>query len=375
MKNCWTPIFVLPNISLQATIGCEITALAPTNDDRIIALKNAYPTFGDFLNRFSDNFGLKVKPTTLILNADAPPAFRSIEALASFRDLIALSVITYNRVQKILYPHMHRILFGESFAIYPWMIDQNYENVIGSTPAILGMHELSRFKGQSSPAVFHRSLVKYDIDQPLLDALMARWLQHYETEDPEWKDVALMRSLNMAYHASLLPAGTEITFYDVGRLISLWVSAFEILVHPGGGDGRANLKKVVDMIENTSWEFAESRERTHKIGVKNKKPREVTLASWLYEQLNACRNDFLHGNPVEHTSLVLTTPQRTIFEYAAPLYRIALTAFLPLTYGVPMPSSDDAEAFSAYIGNRMDFTAPQRNAERALLTANQSSSQ
>lgn len=60
-----------------------------------------------------------------------------------------------------------------------------------------------------------------------------------------------------------------------------------------------------------------------------------TLASWLYQVLYECRNDFLHGNPVERSNLILATPQRTIFEYAAPLYRIALTAFLPLGVGQP----------------------------------------
>jgi hypothetical protein len=94
-----------------------------------------------------------------------------------------------------------------------------------------------------------------------------------------------------------------------------------------------------------------------------------TLASWLYQVLYECRNDFLHGNPVERSNLFLATPQRTVFEYAPPLYRIALTAFLPLAYDVTMPSADDASAFGAYIADRMDFMGPQKSAEEALLTA------
>ncbi|MEE3503905.1 hypothetical protein [Acidiphilium acidophilum] len=85
-----------------------------------------------------------------------------------------------------------------------------------------------------------------------------------------------------------------------------------------------------------------------------------TLASWLYQVLFECRNDFLHGNPVERSNLVLSTPQRTIFEYAAPLYRIARTAFLPLTHAEPMPSADDPKAFGADIADRMDFMLPQK---------------
>lgn len=176
------------------------------------------------------------------------------------------------------------------------MLDRNYKDVIGSTPAILRTHLLSRFRGQSSPAVFRTSLAASDIDEPLLAALLARWHRRYEADEPAWDDVALMRSLNMAYQASLLPAGTDTTFYDVGRMVSLWVSAFEILVHPGGS-GKANREKVFELIERTRWAIPASGQLTHDTGNKTKVKR--TLASWLIQSLYECRNDFLHGNPVE----------------------------------------------------------------------------
>ena len=144
------------------------------------------------------------------------------------------------------------MLFGEAFAIYPWMLDRDYEHIIGNTPAILGMHEVTKFRGQSSPALFRTQLDVSDLDQPLLTELLARWQRRYKASQPQWEDIALFRSLNMAYHASLLPAASEATFYDVGRLVSLWVSAFEILVHPGG-TGQANRDKVFSLIEKTPW--------------------------------------------------------------------------------------------------------------------------
>lgn len=361
----WAPVFVLPNIPLDAAIGCEILALAPENDPRVTALKRTHPTFRRFLDSFADNFGQKFEPSVLILNTAAPQSFRDATALASFRDLIALAVVTHNRSLELRHPRGHRVLFGEAFAIYPWMLDRQYKDVIGCTPAMRGEHELSRFKGQSSPALFRTSLGESDIDQPLLSALMVRWRQRYEAAEPAWADVALLRSLNMAYHASLLPAGTDTTIHDIGRVGSLWISAFEILVHPGGS-GKAGPDKVFELIERTPWAKVESSQLAYDTGKANVKR---SLASWLYHYLYKCRNDFLHGNPVESRNLVLPTSQRTIFEYAAPLYRIALTAFLPLTYGVPMPSSKDAQAFGAYIADRMAFMGPQESAEEALLTA------
>lgn len=94
-----------------------------------------------------------------------------------------------------------------------------------------------------------------------------------------------------------------------------------------------------------------------------------TLASWLYQELHQCRNNFLHGNPVERANLLLPLSGRTILEYAAPLYRLALTAFLPLTYGKPIPPASDAQAFGAYIAEHMDFMDPQHRSEEAILTA------
>lgn len=362
----WTPVFVLPNLPLQAAIGCDIAVIAPANDPRVTAIKRAQPMFRRFLNRFSDNFGQKFEPSVLLVNAEAPPAFLDISALASFRDLIAIATISYGRGLELRQRRGHRVMFGEAFAIYPWMLDRHYEDVIGSTPAILGTHEVASFKGQSSPAIFRTPVDEGDIDQPLLAALLGHWTRRYEAAEPAWVDVVIMRSLNMAYNASLLPAGTDTTFYDVGRVVSLWVSAFEILVHPGG-NGQANRDKVFELIEKTAWAIPASAALAHDTGGKTKVKR--TLASWIYQALYDCRNDFLHGNPVDRAKLILPLPQRTVFEYAAPLYRLALTSFLPLVYTKPMPGADDAKALGGHIAERMDYMAPQKSAEEALLTA------
>ncbi len=370
MADDWMPVFVLPNISLEETIGCEIAALAPAHDSRVAALKRAHPVFRKFLKSFSDNFGQKFEPAVMLRRADAPKAFNHVDALASFRDLIALSAIIHSYVREIRHPTGgHRVFFGEAFALYPWMPDRNYGSLIGSTPAILGSHDVSSFKGQSSPTIFRTHLDATEIDRPLLSALMVRWRRRHDAAEPAWKDVATMRSLNMAYHASMLPAGSDTTFYDVGRIVSLWISAFEILVHPGG-NGQANRDKVLELIERTAWAVEESGKLVHNTGSK-KRPVKRTLASWLYQVLNERRNDFLHGNPVDRSKLRFPVSQKPISHYAAPLYRIALTAFLPLEYKKPVPSTDDPEACGTYIAGRMNFMDPQIDAERALLTAMQ----
>ena len=54
-----------------------------------------------------------------------------------------------------------------------------------------------------------------------------------------------------------------------------------------------------------------------------------------------------------------------IFGYVAPLYRIALTAFLPLRCEAPIPSAKDARAFGAYIADRTDLMRMQESKEEA----------
>jgi len=368
MPADWIPVFVLPNVQLAAAIGCDIAVLAPAHDPRVALLKRGQPIFRRFLGHFADNFGQKFEPTVLLLRADAPTGFREVGALASFRDLIAISVVTYNRAQELRHPRVYRALFGEAFAIYPWMLDKHYKCVIGSTLALLGIHEVAKFKGQSSPAIFRMSVDSDAIDQPLLATLLGRWRRHYEVAEPDWSNTALFRSLNMAYHASLLPAATDTTFYDIGRLVSIWVSAFEILVHPGGR-GQANRDKVFDLLEALPWQLQRMTNLSYDTGGKTKVKR--TLASWLYQALYDCRNNFLHGNPVTRDDLILPVSGRTVFEYAAPLYRLALTSFLPLIFGRTTPAVSDTLAFGAHISDHMEFIGPQRKIEEAVLTAMQ----
>jgi hypothetical protein len=170
----------------------------------------------------------------------------------------------------------------------------------------------------------------------------------------------------MAYHASQMPAGGDTTFYDVGRLISLWVSAFEILVHPGD-DGYANRNAVFGLLERVIWARPGCAALAHDTGGRQKVKR--TLASWLYQSLYDRRNDFLHGNPVSRDTLFLPASGRNLFLYAAPLYRLALTAYLDLRPASPLPDPSDAASTGAAVTARMKFLEPQRTIEEATETA------
>ncbi|MBN9529794.1 MAG: hypothetical protein J0H82_26540 [Alphaproteobacteria bacterium] len=364
----WSPMAVLANVELRAGIGNDVAALVPAADPRVVALKRQHRNFRRFLQRFSDNFGERFEPAVLLLDDGAPAAFRSVGAVASFRDLIAISAVIHGRARALHRGTRHGIVFGESLALYPWMIDRHYEGLVSITPAQRSAADVDAFRGQSSPQLNRADLDDADLDEPLLEMLMARWSRHYRSANREWSDLALFRSLNMAYQASLMPAGVDTIVHDLGRTLALWVAAFEILTHPGRSRSGSARDRVFALIERTPWLLENSAARDYQTGDR-KNPAQRTLSSWLYQLLNNHRNDFLHGEPIEPDGLILPEPRRPILDYAAPLYRIALTGFLPLQRPGPVPPLDDAEAFGAAVARHRVEEAHQRIVEEALLTA------
>ncbi|MCA8909523.1 MAG: hypothetical protein KDA49_02725 [Rhodospirillaceae bacterium] len=362
----WQPICVLPNVELQFSIGCEFAALVPSHDGRVEELRRRHPLFHDFLSRFSDNFGNRIEPAVILVKSGADCRYYSVDAVSSFRDAISIATIALGWANKLRTPHTHPILFGDIFNIYPWMIDRNYRDLIGNTFAFTAIDEVTRFAGQCSPSIFRRTVSEWEIDRKLLAVLLEHWEKYYESEESEWKDIALIRSLGTAFHATSLPSTTNITLYDFGPIVSLWVSAFEILAHPGSG-GISNIEKVLGILEATPWHNNECGDRKFILGGKNKTERPIV--SYLYKRLYDCRNNFVHGNPISYNDVLVPASKRHIFEYAAPLYRIMLTSFLNLQYRKEEPPVEDATAFGRYIGEYIEFYEAQGAVEKAILTA------
>jgi len=361
----WLPVFALPNVVLDEAIETAFVALVPPHDTKVTGLRRQQPAFSQFLRHFSDNFGVRFEPALLLLKADAPKMFFDIGALSSFRNLIAICTIVQNRALVIRHPHNHHAVFGEVFAFYPWMIDKHYEHLFGRTPALLGIHQVSKLKAQSSPALSRPYVRVSSLDAPLLDDLLSRWERRYRAEQPDWLDEKIFRSLNMAYHASLMPALSDATFLDVGRLISLWVSALEILVRPE--DRVVRREHVLNLLDKAHWERRVLNEKSYKTGRNGNVKR--TLAAWLCNRLYDCRNDFLHGNPVDQNSIRLPHTNRYVINYAAPLYRTALAQILLPRVNQPESPLANADASGTFNSARYSFLRSQRIIEDALLTA------
>jgi hypothetical protein len=359
----WIPMFALPNVFLEDSIDVDGIALASIHDERVQALAEKHKPFALYLDRFRSEFGRQIQPSIIIWRDDSSDLYRSVEALAGFRDAVSIAVIPYGWATLLHFGHNVEILYSDWFAIYPWMLDKNYEHVVMNTMAQLGLDEAEELQPQSTPGITPRSLRRNMIDRPLLEALLKRWPTRYQTKSPSWEDTALFRSLNMANAASKIPANADGTNYDIGRSIGLWVSAFEILVH---NRTNSDLFKVYDIFDNVQWHLTECKERIYEPrGYKAGLPLR-TLACWIYGKISGGRNDFLHGNPIDANTLVVAQSNRDLLHYAPVLYRMALAGFLKLKWNEPEPTVQ--EELDAYQARKFDFGYFQSEMEAALVT-------
>jgi hypothetical protein len=160
----------------------------------------------------------------------------------------------------------------------------------------------------------------------------------------------------MATQAAQLPAGTDTTLYDLGRMAALWVSAFETLAHPRKGN--SGLDQVYLLLENVSYLDHDVRRPRYKAhtGRTRIPPAHRVLPCWLYGKLYQARNNFLHGNPVRAKSRYAGRGSAVGLFWLAPcVYRLALTGFLKLS-----PLQKPPNIF---------HTDPQSIIERAILRA------
>ena len=339
----WVPIIALPNVNVKFRVEGRYAAIVGYYDKHLARLRGKHPEFKRFLSRFRDTFNQRQRPSVLLLHEDKLDIYRESEAVAAFRDLLAICCVPYARAMVLKAGRSHLdAKFSNAFAFYPWMIGRDNESLVATSPALGGFGGTASFTGRTSPEIGYSTI--QDLDEPLLKTLIERWEIRFGAKEPEWPDRALFRSLNMAYHAAQTPFDAAGTPYDAGRLVGLWISAYEILVHDGK---RANENAVKALLTKTNAQSSDTR---------------VKLCRALY----AARNDYLHGNPIQPD----TTPD-ILNHYASVLFRLALTEFLGLHRRIPhIPGSGKrwARKLGKEIALHIDFNQHQERYEDALDT-------
>jgi hypothetical protein len=357
----WVPMFTLPNIETQVSIEIDGVALVSVADERAETLARRHRRFAMYLNRFTSEFGQQVSPSIILVRADKFNQYRSAEALAGFRDAVAISTIPYSWAHVLRFENNHNIKYANWFSFYPWVVDNKYEGVVMQSMAQLGYHEVKAMKGQTTPGISHMTLAPNMIDAALLPALLDRWVARFGSTTSSKKDTSLFRSLNMALSAAELPGNVEVTIFDLGRSIALWVSAFEILTESGTCDA------VYKLLEGTKWNLSTNSDPIYGPHKHTPGQPKRMLPVWLYGAMNHARNDFIHGNAIDPSRLIVAPGKRPLHLYTAPLYRMALTSFLDLK-PPPVVAKEGESDYDAHWRHMHDFGWFQSNIEAAIST-------
>jgi hypothetical protein len=363
-------MFSFPGVHIRASVEVPSLALVHSSDGRIQNLAAQDEHFKSYLDRFSTEFGDSVQPSLLIWEDKGPQAYQSTEALAAFRDALAISVVTSIWARCLKYNRTEKLRFTNWFNIYPWMVGKETKYVVMKNTAIFGLHETRLLRAQTSPGLLQEVVSEREIDRTLHAELMVRFQRRFGGAKPRWDDVKLFRSLSMANSAALLPSQGDFTPYDAGRAIALWVSAFEILAHPG--EGKSGPLTVYDLLEKADWHLTVCKEARHSCMAPPAYRRSRNLGCFIYSRMNAARNDYLHGNPVSDVQLNNAPFERFIPEFAAPLYRMALTGFLGLQFDEQPPTSGEQKAHDDWVDRWCEYTKYQRDVEAAIATFNSS---
>ena len=330
----WLPALVLPNVYMTEPVNAGSYAFAPTEDSRVQEINREDADFALFMSRFTDAFQMELRPLIFIVRADVPRDSLSMTTASTLRDCLSASVIPNSYARTLIWDRSLEFGFSDAFDLYPWMSGTGADGgMTAFTPALRAYHVVREFYGQSSPLLSVQRLRPQDIDWTLFDELLVRWHGRFGTETPRWDDIALFRSLDMANAAAKIPAGRDMTEYSTGRVVANWISAFEILVHPGP-EGRVGLLDVYRHLESVNWTNKDCIEKRHPARAPKGHQHDRNLACWIYGELYQARNDFAHGNPVDASRLCLPNG-RYLHYYAAPLYRMALTSFLSLKWSKP----------------------------------------
>jgi hypothetical protein len=312
----------------------------------------------------SDLCTTAVAPTIGLVREDALKSVLTVTAFGGFRDAVCMSAVIAGQTRTTIHDGRRGVLHSDD--VYPWFPSPQWNgHITAFTPALKALHMVDELRPQSAPALANRLLNNSDFDRPLLKALVDRWEQCFATGEQSIRDRRLFRALDMARAASRIFGGSDASEHDAGRAVALWVSAFEIMAHD---ETRSDFGRVINLLSQVEWSRKELKEPDRKVKIRDRFV-PTNLAGEVYGRLNKVRNDFLHGNRVDNETLKLEKCQKSVLSSAAPLFRLALAAYLNLRWTTEVPSAKDADLFVEFMGKRMGFRGPQRDCEAAILCA------
>lgn len=299
-KTEWSLIFILHNLTLKKEIDFDHIAIVPRGDQRVQQISNNNAVVNHIIDCIIDLNDKPAHPSYLIIEKDWIDENKIRPASVAFRNIISLSCIYEGWKYQIATgdSNVFAPLYSDFFDFYP-IYKFNKQNFTILSPALINHRTTNNFKGQRSPRLPKTSNFQFNFDRHLTNSLLKLWRRKFKEDENDRKFKSLFRSLEMAYNACRLPDNNLSTIHDYGMILGLWVSAFEILFHPGGAK-RIGYKDIVENFESHNFEHKKLNKFSYDL---NKEKRKTNLAGKLYKEIYDMRNNFFHGNDVDYKSL------------------------------------------------------------------------
>lgn len=329
----WVLIFIIPNLILKESFETEYMAIVPYDDKRLTNIRLNSSSAKNLLNNFKTVTGNKVNPPALIWRKNAPKTVRNNEAIVAFRNSFAISSLLYNCTVSVNSNSVFGPAFSDFFDFYPVTIGKK-DSLHISSPALEAYGpSLDKFYGTIYPHLPYNDFNEAKINDFIADKIIEKWTERFISPGKDtWDTRLLFRSLEMAYQAMTTPFRNNSTIYDYGTNLSLWVSAFEILVHKKPGD-KVGWRQVIEFLGKYRWGPKKLRGNWYNICKDKKKSKTIkgNLIQKLYMELNSIRNAILHGNQVtkRHLFPFQNTKRPPLALIVPTLYWVALSIFLP----------------------------------------------
>ena len=368
----WDLFFFLLNLNVPKPTPFDAGVLRIcAGDDPIMPALGVNPgnnTARNMLASFRDQKGQSYLPACLIVSSQAPPQARTASALRDFRNICAIATIlpAYEGGQ-------WQPKYSDHFDIYP--LSPGRDGMIVTNDAIVrGLADSKGFSGQSNPLIQRPSHFTCHPSKVLLKRLIKVWGICHLAQRKRRSLQRLFRSLEIAWHACRFPTDSLMSVYDAGLRLVVWVSAFEVLLHPQGQ--KVALPTVLNIIRGLPWDDKRLTRRRYCASYKIV-PARISLAEAVYYDLYMARNDFAHGNQVPRQGLRFRRSPSGgfLFRLAPLLYRRVLENQLDLslpTKGIqPPPNAPVSWLLTAmgrrYQKKRLEEWADRGHTESALF--------
>ena len=321
------PAWVLPNIQLSSDVDWGVAALfRRTSPFWSRCAKDGHTRAW---RKLTDRFLSYEKPYDITILAADMSALKERDrpqACRAFRD--AMTMVS-------LLPQYHSLLLqqggsfhprhSDAFEVYPVYVNTSGDAVL-RTVGQIGGWDISSFCAYPSPTAYIHEVSRVSfLDTALEQTLRAAWRRRYLDKRSGRRNRQLIsqlfRSIAVAFDALRIPNIVIDQQFRIGQLVASWVSAFEILVHPGTGEIRH--KNVIDFLDGVDLPRPLLRRRSWIIQITKTRKRRVRFATWAYHHAYQARNAFAHGNTVARSDLFLRGGS-LLLDVLPLIYRVAL---------------------------------------------------